>query len=158
MPGFTELEEKFGASFPQGTVPPNWCHKRFTQTARVEGIFADVAHSNWIAKLLKDFPYELRKDFGYPWVDQSTVYQDKSRQITQWISRVVYESGDNYSGIYYSSKLGSNFSNWAIFEERAKIAALGDLKPLDEADTDLLKACELLEIKPPTGARTLSGL
>ena len=90
-PGFAELQDKFGNSFPEGTVPPKWCWDRFIQSAKLTGIFAGVAQSDWIARLLKNFPEKFRKVSTYPWIDQSTIYQDKFRAITQWISRFVFD-------------------------------------------------------------------
>jgi hypothetical protein len=153
-PGFAELEEKFGDSYPEGTVPAKWCAGRFIQSARVVGQFADVANSGWIAKLRKDIPFELGSTVSYPWIDQSTIYQDKFRTITQWISRTIFSSEANFAGLYYTSKLGSDFSNWAVFEERANFAELGLVQEISEEDVDLLSACRLLSLKPPTGART----
>jgi hypothetical protein len=154
-PGFEDLQEKFGDSFPAGAVPPSWFPDRFIQTAKVTGAFADVAGSSWIATLLKEFPDYLRQGSTYPWIDQSTIYQDKFRAITQWISRTVFERSETFAGLYYSSKLGSDFSNWAIFEERASISALGPLHAVTENDIDLLKACSSLDLKPPTAVSTL---
>ena len=153
-PGFAELQDKFGNSFPEGAVPPKWCLNRHIQSAKVDGTFADVAQSGWIASLLKDFPKDLRRGLAYPWMDQSTIYQAKSRAITQWISRTVFENPAHFAGIYYTSKLGSDFSNWAIFEPRATILGLGTLETITETSADLLKACSLLGLKPPTGALT----
>ncbi len=146
-PGFRELQDKFGSTFPEGTVPPRWVADRFIQTAKVDGTFADIACSGWIARLLKEFPENLRRGLTYPWIDQSTIYQDKFRAVTQWISRTVFESGESFAGVYYSSKLGSDFLNWAIFEERAHISRLGPLQAVTEGDHDLLNACSLLDLK-----------
>jgi RES domain len=152
--GFAELKDKFGNSFPEGSVPPIWCRDRFVQIAQVAGSFADIAGSEWLARLLKNFPENLRQGLIYPWLDQSTIYQDKSRAITQWISRFVFDSAENLAGIYYTSKLGSNFSNWAVFEERAKISNLGPPQAVTESDADLLSACRLLGLNQPTRAVT----
>ncbi len=152
-PGFAELEEKFGTSFPEGTVPSRWCEGRFTQSARVNGTFADAANSAWIARLNHEFPDKLRHGRTYPWVDQSTIYQDRDRSATQWISRFVFDCKEGFAGVYYSSKLGADFSNWAVFEERASLCELGDLQAIPESDADLLAACSLLGLRPPSGTR-----
>jgi hypothetical protein len=150
-PGFAELQDKFGNSFPPGSVPAKWCNDRFVQTAQVTGSFADIAGSEWLARLLTNFPEKLKTVLTYPWLDQSTIYQDKFRAITQWISRFVFDSGENLAGIYYTSKLGSNFSNWAVFEARAKISNFGATQAITESDVDLLSASMLLGLNPPTG-------
>jgi hypothetical protein len=154
-PGFAELQDKFGNSFPEGSIPPNWFRDRFVQNAEVTGSFADIAGSEWLACLLKNFPEELKPGLAYPWLDQSTIYQDKSRAITHWISRFVFDNGENLAGIYYTSKLGSNFPNWAVFEERAHISTLGLLQAVNEYDADLLGACALLGLNLPTAAMRL---
>lgn len=153
-PGFKELQDKFGNSFPEGIVPQSWFLGRFIQSATLAGTFAYVASSGWIARLLKVFPENLRHGLTYPWVDQSTIYHDKFRAVTQWISRTVFESTENFAGVYYSSKHGSDFSNWAIFEERANIFQLGTAQIVNENDADLRAACSLLDLKTKTVALT----
>jgi len=139
LPGFHELEEKFGPSLPQGTVPPDWCQNRSSQTAKVTGIFADVAHSHWLARLL---------------VDQSAIHQATFRPITQRIARTVFEREENFAGIYYTSRHGSEIANWAIFEGRAIIKPENTPVPITPNDPDLLSACAHLQIQPPLAAQT----
>jgi hypothetical protein len=146
MPGF-EDDHPLAA----GVVPDDWCLKRSIQSALADGTYADVAHSGWIAELLERIPWYLCRGLQYPWIDQSTIYQAKSRAITQWISRVIYEDRrENFSGIYYTSKHGSDFDNWAIFEDKARLENLSKVSEILENDKDLLAACSLLHIKPPT--------
>ena len=152
-PGFEQLDA-FEPVFPSGVVPPEWFVNRFSQTAQVGGKFADVAHSEWIALLLDLVPVALSQEllaegFVYPWIDQSAIYQSKSRRLTQWISKTVFDRPEQFSGIRYMSKHGLDFWNWAIFEERASIRPSGPLVPIRLDDADLLEACRKLRVKPP---------
>ena len=78
--------------------------------------------------MLKNFPEKLKPGLTYPWLDQSTIYQDKFRAITQWISRYVFDCEEKLTGLYYTSKLGSDFSKWAIFEKRASLFRSSELR------------------------------
>lgn len=139
LPGFHELEVKFGATFPQGSVPHGWCQNRLSQTAKVTGTFADVAHSTWLARLF---------------LDQSAIHQAASRPVTQRIARTVFEREENFAGIYYTSRHGSEIANWAIFEGRAVVQPEGTPLPVAPNDPDLLLACAHLQIQPPLEARS----
>ncbi len=86
LPGFEELEEKFGPTFPQGAVPATWCTSRSSQSAKVTGIFADVAQGAWLSRLQIDAPAILLQELHAGQIDQSTIYQARFRPITQWVA------------------------------------------------------------------------
>ncbi len=145
-------------TFPAGMVPQGWCSERLMQSARaIGGVFADVAHSDWIAILRDSVPGYLCRGIGYPCIDQSTIYQTKFRPITQWMSRALFEDPQCFAGIFHTSRHGSNFSNWAIFEGRVALEILGFAEPIKENDKDLLVACDLLRIQPPRAFAKSSG-
>ena len=108
---------------PAGTVPPSWLRDRQMGSAAVEGSFADIACTEWIAKL-----HENRKamrafrfcGFKEMEIDQAALYQKSCRQFTQTVSRIVYEDGE-LDGIHFKSRHGSEIENWAIFHGRTTI-------------------------------------
>jgi len=154
LPGFEELEGKFGPTFPQGAVPATWCTSRSSQSTKVTGIFADVAQSAWLSRLQTDAPAILLQELHAGQIDQSTIHQARFRPITQWVARYVFQQEAHFAGIYYTSRHGSEFSNWAIFEGRPAIEPADSPIQITENDADLLAACQHLQIHAPSGTRT----
>jgi hypothetical protein len=77
------------SSIPPGQVPLAWLLKRSSQSARLLGSFADIAHSRWIAAF---------NSYRW-WMDQSSIYS-KVRAKTQWMARLVYDDAKGYAGIF----------------------------------------------------------
>jgi len=124
-----------------GEVPLDWFSRRIMGVARTKGSFVEICSAQWISSTrLKMIPY--LKKFKLEEFDASTI-QSGQREVTQRISRFVYESGAD--GIIYPSKHGHNFRNWAVFEP-FKIETK-DPEPVTSDDPDFLKCLGLLNLK-----------
>ena len=91
----------------------------------------------------------LMTRFGLNKFDASTI-QSGQREVTQIISRLVYESGAD--GILYPSKHGHEFKNWAIFESDNAVPAVPEfgtkmLSPSGPDDPDFLACLGLLNLR-----------
>jgi hypothetical protein len=98
--------------FPRlGVVDPAWFDTRTLGIASARGEYADVGNAEWINQLrpLMMIGFDLN-DFT-----AAHLHSD-NRELTQAISRFVYDDATNYAGIHYLSKYGQNLDNWAIFE------------------------------------------
>jgi hypothetical protein len=82
-------------------------------TARLEGNYADICGSEWLAYLRPKLAPDC-VDLGLKELDASVLQSGSSRRITQIASRIVYELG--YAGIYYRSRYGHDVETWALFE------------------------------------------
>ena len=113
-----------------GVVPEGWRAPRMIGEAMLAGEFADVAHSRSLGYMRAWLAPDLAA-YGLDDLDASTIRLQAPRTLTQRISRLVYEcstaTGERaYAGIYYRSRLGDEFENWAIFEP----AIMGVANPL----------------------------
>jgi RES domain len=128
--------------YPLGEVPLEWFSVRTIGVGQLNGTFAEVCSAEWISRLqTKMAPYLASsglKDF-----DASIIQSSSQREVTQMVSRFVYESGAD--GISYPSKYGHDLKNGAIFEP-FKIQ-IQDPEPLTTDDPDLLKCLALLHLK-----------
>ncbi len=86
-------------------------------------------------------------------LDAATIRLSTPRAFTQEVSRLIYECSTDagapqFSGIYYRSRLGDQFANWAIFE-RPPTHPVAELSTdrIDLDDPDLLQAIALLKLK-----------
>ena len=128
--------------YPLGEVPLEWFSMRTVGVAELNGTFAEVCSAEWISRLrVKMTPYLA--SFGLEDFDASTIQSSSRREITQMISRFVYEFG--MDGIAYPSRYGHDLTNWAIFEP-FKIQ-IKDPEPLTLDDPDLVKCLSLLYLK-----------
>lgn len=128
--------------YPLGEVPLEWFSLRTIGVAKLNGTFAEICSAEWISRLQLRMTPHLRR-FGLKDFDASTIQSSENREITQMISRFVYESGAD--GIAYPSKHGHDLKNWAIFEP-FRIQIKGS-EPLTVDDPDLLKCLSLLHLK-----------
>jgi len=111
----------------------------------VDGQFADVGTAEWLSYLNDALAPELAR-FGIKELDGSTLRDTKVLQLTQAISRVVYdhaEAGSQFAGIYYESRFGTDLHCWATFEGRANPYHVGS-EAFQNTDPELVRACELL--------------
>jgi len=105
---------------PPGQLDISWLERRRLGEATVTGRFADIGHSESLARLRRDLASRI-VHFGVHDLDAATIRLSVPRRLTQEISRHVYEqtspSGQRaFDGISYLSRLGDEFRNWAIFE------------------------------------------
>ena len=128
--------------YPLGEVPLEWFSLRMIGVAKLNGTFADVCSAEWISRLQVKMTPHLA-NFGLKDFDASTIQSSSQREVTQMVSRFVYESGAD--GIAYPSKYGHDLQNWAIFEPFK--VQIQDPEPLPTDDPDLLKCLKLLHLK-----------
>jgi RES domain-containing protein len=128
--------------YPLGEVPLEWFSLRMIGVAKLNGTFAEVCSADWISRLQLRMTPHLAS-FGLMDFDASTIQSSSNREITQMVSRFVYESGAD--GIAYPSKYGHDLRNWAIFEP-FKIQ-IEDPEPLTVEDAELVKCLTLLHLK-----------
>jgi len=132
-----------------GTVPRTWLDQRVLGTALCAAEFADIGTAVSLAHLRDALAAEVLKH-GLDELDAATIRLRAPRELTQAISRYVYEctreDGERaFQGIRYRSRLGDNLTNWAICEP-ADLEVLED-KELREDDPDLLGALEILGLR-----------
>jgi len=96
-----------------GQVPLDWNKNRGLGSASTDGNFAEICGGEWITMLRKKLASDCLS-LGVKDFDASVLQSASPRLITQLASRVVYELG--LPGIYYRSRYGHNFENWALFE------------------------------------------
>ena len=129
-------------TFPLGEVPIEWVEKRILGLATTDKEYADVCSSEWISRLRKSLAIHWKK-FGVEEFDASVLQQTAPRILTQFVSRIVFNSG--FAGIYYRSKYGHDIENWALFEPfQIKVQEPELIRP---EDRDLQRALELHSLK-----------
>ncbi len=106
-------------ALPPGHVPSSWVAARMIGTATVGGRFADIGGSASLAHLQEALAARLIH-YGYRELD-GAVIRGARREFTQEISLYVFGRADGtgapmFSGVAYRSRLGDEFTNWAIFE------------------------------------------
>src|SRR5207244_13521960 len=96
-------------------------------------------------------------------LDAGTV-RTVDRYVTQRMSRVIYACsvGDEraYAGVYYRSRLGDIYENWAVFDIEIEgmknpLSAIDHGAPIREDDRDLADALAYLELameRPPAAS------
>jgi len=110
-----ELHEIAGEDdfLPLGFVPREWCNGRLLGTAVVEGSYADIFATEWIALLRQRLAGECLR-LGLRDLDSSVLQSHTPRRLTQLASLEIRQRG--YDGIYYRSRYGHDLENWALFE------------------------------------------
>ncbi len=98
---------------PLGHVPAEWVERRLMGSAWAGGKFAFVCGSEWLKELRTGLA-AICAAFGISDLDASILQSRSQFVITQAVSRYVFESG--FQGIYYLSRHGHDFENWALFE------------------------------------------
>ena len=137
-----------------GCVPRTLFNNRRLGEATVSGTFADIGSAHSLAHLRQVMAprlvhYEIHD------LDASAIKSSVPRRFTQELSRYVYELTDisksrrSYDGISYSSRLGDDLQNWAIFEpasaaEGDKLIKIMACSKIQHDDPDLLWAIKLL--------------
>jgi hypothetical protein len=132
-----------------GHLDVSWLERRRLGEAAVKGRFADVGHSESLARLRRDLAGRI-VHHGLVDLDAASIRLAAPRQFTQEVSRYVYEqtgpSGRRaFDGISYLSRLGDEFRNWALFEppteaEARRIAANTAVSSIAADDPDLGRA------------------
>jgi RES domain len=98
---------------PLTTVPASWLVARLIGTANIDGEYADVYASGWIALLRRELA-STAVALGLSEIDAGALQTGQPRQLTQEASLVVFRHG--LDGIFYRSRYGHSIENWAIFE------------------------------------------
>jgi hypothetical protein len=150
-----QIDEKEEDRFqPPGELDVAWLENRCIGVARVEGAFADVGHSNSLARLREALAPRIAHH-GLDDLDAASVRLTVPRRFTQEISRYVYdcstpEGQRRFAGVAYRSRLGDDFRNWAIFESSGSATPWlrgAETRALAENDPDLGRALELLDVR-----------
>ena len=102
-----------------GVIPDEWFESRFIGTAEVGGNYADLYSPAWVSHLRSRLQ-PLCVELGLSDFDLSVLIQATKRIVTQKASSIVYDLGA-FAGIYYASRHGLGFENWALFEFKAII-------------------------------------
>jgi hypothetical protein len=140
-----------------GRVPVTWCRERVVTkgiATDVEGTFVNVGASSSLSILREELAARV-VHYGLSDLDAATIRVTAPRGFTQEISTYVAaqrgEDGRPYGGIFYLSKLGDEFENWAIFEReemRGQSPVLSvDREVVDPEDADFVRACEILGLE-----------
>jgi hypothetical protein len=112
-----ELLAALGQIAGQHEVPRfdvgDWLRSRTMGSARVEGQFADIYASAWLALLRRKLASKAIA-LGIAEIDLSALQAPHPRRLTQLASRVVHSRGLN--GVLYCSRFGGELENWALFE------------------------------------------
>jgi hypothetical protein len=147
---YAELEEIEGENdFVQmGSVPGEWLSNRLLASARVTGDFADICGSEWMGRL-RPMLASLCIELNIAEVDASVLQQSGHREITQRVSRIVYEYGA-YTGLRYLSKHGHDIETWAMFEP-FRIEPLSS-ESIGAEDPDFLRALRILNLQCLAGS------
>lgn len=119
----------------------DWLHNRLIGRAKFAGDFAAVGRSRSLSYLQNRLSTRIGA-YGLEEIDGSAIRQAAPRELTQRISRIVYECSTfgerQFDGIHYLSRYGDEFENWAIFEP-ARIEQL-DATTIPFDDEDLQEA------------------
>jgi RES domain len=99
-----------------GALPVSW------MTSRSIGTIEVIKPCPCVAITDSDTIAKLRVKLGLD-ITVADLLSD-NRLLTQRLSRLFYNHGDRYFGISYSSKLGTNLSNFAFFESLSEPGSL----------------------------------
>jgi hypothetical protein len=106
-------------TMPGGVVPEEWFAKRSLGQAAFDGRFCDIADAGSLTHLRLSMAATLVQH-GLDDLDAGDIRSRGPRELTQRISREVFEASDDdggpFDGIRYPSRLGDGLVNWAIFE------------------------------------------
>jgi hypothetical protein len=120
----------------------DWAKSRAMGSAHVEGTFADIYASGWLAMLRRKLASEAIA-LGIAEFDLSALQAPKPRRLTQLASRVVHSRGLN--GVFYGSRFGSELQIWALFEPWTLRGTKTSL--ITAEDAELLEATRRLGIR-----------
>jgi len=148
-----ELEQIEGDDEPVAGVPRSWLATRVVGATTVQGRFVDAGDARSLATLRTALAASAIH-FGLDEIDAATIRLKAPRAFTQTVSRFVYEHRDeqgSFAGIRYSSRLGDQFVNWAIFEPAPDAASpfvSTSSDPVEADDPDIHAALEVLRLSP----------
>jgi RES domain len=141
------------AATPPGQAPTDWLRQRVMGRARMEGLFAEVGTLSSL-RYLNSRLRSVAVQCGVQTIDAAAIRARAPRALTQAISRLVRNSrtrqnvfSRSFRGIYYSSRHGDDFENWAIFEPCRIRRALNER--VDETDPDFAAAVKQLGLARP---------
>jgi hypothetical protein len=150
------IEGRQAGALPPGHLGRSWLEVRCIGEAAVRGSFAEIGHSESLARLHEKLAPRL-VHYGIQDLDASAIRLGAPRRLTQEISRFVFEQTTRgrrraFDGISYLSRLGDDLRNWAIFEPigRERVAALlADIRSarIGARHPELRAALELLGIE-----------
>jgi hypothetical protein len=120
--------------------------------AVVGGRFVDIGDASSLVTLRAHLAARAIH-YGLSEIDAAAVRLSAPRRFTQEVSRLIYEWREEhggFAGICYRSRLGDQFTNWAIFEPppAAQPALEGEsAEEVESDDRDLLEALQLLGLQ-----------
>lgn len=115
-----------------GAIPAAWREDRVLAQFAVDPdgpAFVDLDNSRTLTHLANQLDLRAGLDaFGVTDLDRGAVYTS-SRRVTRWLALWIYAQTDEtgagrYAGIRYQSRLGKQYTCWAIFEERTTLTLL----------------------------------
>ncbi|MBC5827941.1 MAG: RES domain-containing protein [Candidatus Eremiobacteraeota bacterium] len=127
-----------------GLVPTQWFSERRLGLADAKGCYADVYHSTW-QPVLRQRLGGIASEYGFEDINLAELMQDACRPLTQAVSQLVFGHADDFDGIRYTSKLGHDIENWALFEPYRGLRPLGADR-LSAEDPDFLEALRRLDL------------
>ena len=142
--------DTFYPSTHTGTVPRSWFRPRLLAQAELEGAYVDVQHAKSIAVLRPIF-YGLATSLGFPDLDGAAIRISEPRELTQQISRFLWEQTPN-DGVLFESRFGNRLKLYAIFERpltsslargRTKLVSGTSHQPIASTSRDFTRALAL---------------
>jgi hypothetical protein len=143
---------------PPGTVPLTWCREREITTGVTTQSeldhFVVVGAAETLAVLRRELADRL-VHFGLDELDAATIRLSAPRAFTQEVSSFIERqrdaAGGRYGGIYFRSRIGDEFENWAIFEQesmRGQSPVLSVTRStVEPADEDFEEAMRILGLR-----------
>jgi hypothetical protein len=133
-----------------GTIPRSWFGPRLLAQAQLEGAHVDVQHATSVAVLRPIF-YGVATSHGFPDFDGAAIRISEPRDLTQQISRFLWEQTPA-DGVLFESRLGNRVKLYAIFERpstsslargRSKLVSGTSHKPIPSTSRDFTRALAL---------------
>ena len=149
--GLEAIEGDNDAPTP-GVVPRRWLEGRRIGETTISGDFVDIGDTRSLTTLRTALAARAIH-YGMNDIDAATIRRDAPRRFTQEISRFVYQwraDHDTCAGICYRSRLGDQYTNWAIFEPSPDTeldASHTSSSEIEANDPDLLEALRLLHLE-----------
>jgi hypothetical protein len=137
---------------PPGEAPTDWLRHRSMGRGRIRGHFA-AASLGASLRFFQQRVGPIAAIHGVPQINAATVREKQPREITQAISRLLFNCKRRlrrqFRGVQYFSRHGDDFENWAIFEP-CKITEK-ETGPVNEDDPDYQQALRFLGLSLPSG-------
>lgn len=146
----TSVEE----TWSPGHIPADWLDRRRVGKGSIrEGVFAHLGHSKSLSFFRRSFS-ELLTIFGVGNLDAADIRSSDSsgNGLTQKLSGIVNACHEDdgrrqFEGIFYESRLGDEFDNWAMFEPFEVLDTSSE--KIETDDNDLREAARRLGLSPP---------